>query len=265
MSDRRLALVTGASAGIGLAFAELLAREGFDLAIVARRHERLEEIAAGIEKSHDVSVMVLPYDLSDANAPQEIIQSIESAGREVDVLVNNAGYALPRSLGRTSWDEIADFLEVLTISQVKLTHMVLPKMRSRKWGRVINVASLAAYAPEIPGSLYPAVKKFLVSFSRAAWLEHRNTGVHITAVCPGYTWTEFHDVLGNRKQMNSLPRFMWQTAEDVAEEGWRACERNRAVVVTGYVNKMVRVICHFLPWSLVKRIAPSATRRRPPD
>jgi hypothetical protein len=205
---------------------------------------------------------VIARDLSERSAPRAIIESIQDEGREVDVLVNNAGYAIASGFRRTQWNDIAAFLEVLAIGQLEFMHLLVPGMRQRGYGRIVNVASLAAYAPEFPGSLYPAVKKFLVSASRACWLENRGSGVHITAVCPGYTWSEFHDVLGNRKQMNSLPRFMWQSSDAVAREGWRACERDRAVVVTGFVNKCFRVICQLLPVSLVTRIAPKATKRR---
>lgn len=262
MSTGRLALVTGASAGIGRAFAEHLAGRGFDLALVARREDRLEALAAELRDRHGITTIVIARDLSQRSAPREILAEIEARDRVVDVLVNNAGYALARGFRNTAWDDIADFLEVLAIGQLEFMHLLVPGMCERGYGRIVNVASLAAYAPEFPGSLYPAVKKFLVSASRACWMEHRGTGVHITAVCPGYTWSEFHDVLGNRKQMNSLPRFMWQTSEAVAREGWSACERNKPVVVTGIVNKFFRIVCHLLPVSIVQRIAPKATKRR---
>ena len=261
-SPRRLALVTGASAGIGQAFAELLASEGFDLAIVARRENRLEDIASRLEAEHGVSILVIPRDLSQRSAPREIIDLIREHGREIDVLVNNAGYAVATGFRQTQWDEIAAFLEVLAIGQLEFMHLLIPGMRERGYGRIVNVASLAAFAPESSGSLYSAVKKFLVSASRACWLENRGSGVHITAVCPGFTWSEFHDVLGNRKEMNSLPRFMWQTPEAVAREGWRACERDRELVLTGFANKCIRAICQLLPVSVVTRLAPKATKRR---
>ena len=198
MGDRRLALVTGASAGIGLEFARLLAREGFDLALVARRTERLERIAVELRSDHGVDVFPITMDLADRSAPARLVDLIREEGREVDVLVNNAGYAVKTPFGDTEWAVLEDFLEVLAFGQVDLMHRVLPGMRDRGYGRIMNVASLAAFAPENPGGLYGAVKRFLVSASRAVWMECRGSGVHVTAVCPGYTWTEFHDVLGNR-------------------------------------------------------------------
>ena len=247
MSGRRLALVTGASAGIGTAFAEVLAAAGFDLVIVARRAERLERIAERLEERHGIRVFPVPTDLSDREAPERLIRKLASEGRVVDVLVNNAGYAIPTRFTDTDWTTIDHFLEVLATGQIHLMHLVLPGMRERGYGRIMNVASLAAYAPENAGGLYGAVKRFLVSASRAVWMEHRGTNLHVTAVCPGYTRTEFHDVLGNREEIGRLPGFMWQEAIDVAREGWRACERNRPVVVTGRVNRLLRIICHFVP------------------
>lgn len=247
MSSRRLAVVTGASAGIGTAFAELLAAEGFDLALVARRTERLEELAERLRAGHGTEVLPITLDLSDRDAPRRLVERIAAEGRTIDVLVNNAGYAIPTRFTDTEWSVIDGFLEVLATGQVHLMHLVLPGMRERDYGRILNVASLAAWAPENPGGLYGAVKRFLVSASRAVWMEHAGTGVHVTAVCPGYTRTEFHDVLGNRNEIDRLPGPMWQSAEDVAREGWRACERNRAVVVTGRLNRLLRIVCHFLP------------------
>lgn len=262
IEKKGLALITGASAGIGQTFAEFLAREGFDLVIVARRRERLEELATRLKNECGITVHIIVQDLSERAAANNILSTLEDLNQKVDVLVNNAGYAIATGFRRTQWTDIADFLEVLMIGQVELMHGVLPGMRERNYGRILNIASLAAFAPENPGGLYGAVKRFMVSASRAVWMECRGTGVHVTAVCPGYTWSEFHDVLGNRKQMNSLPRFMWQTSQAVVEEGWRACEKNRAVVVTGFINKCIRALCHLLPISIIGRIAPKATRRK---
>ena len=262
MAERKLALVTGASAGIGLAFAEHLAALGFDLVLVARRLERLQEIASRLNEEHGVEVIPMRMDLSTRTAPSEIMDKLDADGRVVDVLVNNAGYAISSSFQRTHWSDLEGFLEVLAIGQLELMHRVVPGMRKRRYGRILNIASLAAFAPENPGGMYGAVKRFLVSASRAVWLELRGTNVHVTAVCPGYTWTEFHDVLGNRKEISKLPRWMWQTSEAVVREGWRACERRQPVVVTGFMNKLLRIICHMLPMSLGSRIAPRGTRRR---
>ena len=259
MNERRLAVITGASAGIGTAFAEVLAEEGFDLVLVARRLDRLEQIAERLEAEHPIRVIPMSLDLSDRSAPERLIERLDVEQLDVDVLVNNAGYAIPTRFCDTDWATIDGFLEVLAVGQVHLMHLVVPGMRERGYGRVMNVASLAAFAPENPGGLYGAVKRFLVSASRAIWMEQkRGSNVHVTAVCPGYTWTEFHDVLGNREEISKLPKFMWQKAEHVAREGWRACERDKPVVVTGRMNKLLRVVCLFLPGTSKVRSGPKS-------
>lgn len=261
-TPRRLALVTGASAGIGEAFAELLAERGFDLALTARRADRLEALAARLSQAHGVEAFAIAADLSEPEAPERAMQAVAARGRQVAALVNNAGYGLPRRFAATPWRDQARFIEVLVSAPLHLSRLVLPGMLEQRWGRIVNVASLAAFAAEPPGSTYPAAKRFLVSASRAMWLELRGSGVHVTASCPGFTWTEFHDVLGVRETMDSLPRFMWQSARAVVEESWRAVERNRPVVVTGLVNKAIAAAMHFMPFRLAAGLTPKAIRDR---
>ena len=261
-STRKLALITGASAGIGAAFAEHLAARGFDLMLVARREDRLEAIAARMREAHGIEAITLAQDLARKGATDRIMQTVEEHGRVVDALINNAGYALSKSGLQTSWSDVRDFLEVLMIGQLELMHRILPGMRERDYGRVVNVASLAAFAPESSGGLYVAAKKFMVSTSWAAWLECRGSGVHVTASCPGYTWTEFHDVLGNRESMNRMPKWMWSTSERVVTESWKACEADRPQIVIGRINRIIRSLCHLLPRRWVVGIAPKPIKAR---
>ena len=260
MSERRLALVTGASAGIGRAFACFLAERGFDLAIAARREDRLEALRSELSERHGIDVLTIIADYSEPTAAQATLEQIRTAGREVDVLINCAGYSLKKSAFELPWADIRGFLEVMATSQLELMHSVLPGMTERDYGRVINVASLASFAPETAGGLYVGIKRFMVSFSWAAWLDHRGTNVHVTASCPGYTWSEFHDVLGNREQMNKLPKVMWKTSEEVVAESWRACERNRPEVVIGRTNRAIRALLWFLPQKLMVRLMPGPIR-----
>ena len=259
---RKLALITGASAGIGAAFAEHLAARGFDLMLVARREDRLEEIAARMREMHGIETITLAQDLSREGATDRIMQTVEEHDRVVDVLINNAGYALSKSGLQTSWREVREFLEVLMVGQLELMHRMLPGMRARDYGRVVNVASLAAFAPESSGGLYVAAKKFIVSASWAAWLECRDSGVHVTASCPGYTLTEFHDVLGNRESMNRMPKWMWSSSEHVVAESWKACEADRPQVIIGRINRIIRALCHLLPRRWVVGIAPKPIKAR---
>ncbi len=201
--ERRTALVTGASAGIGAALARVFAEHGFDAVLVARRREHLEELAAELESACGVRARALPADLSDPAAPRRISDTLREEGVDVDVLVNNAGYALREGFCESSWEDHAAFLQVMGISVAELCHRFLPGMKERGYGRIVNVSSLAVFAPEVAGSLYRAVKAFVVSLSEALAMELEGTGIHVTALCPGFTVTEFHDVAGTRNQVRA--------------------------------------------------------------
>jgi hypothetical protein len=260
-SVRPVALVTGASAGIGRAFAELLAHRQHDLILAARRADRLEEVARGI-RARGVRAEIIVADLGDPATAERLID--ESLGRcgHIDILVNNAGYGLAQRFSELSWADHRRFLEVMLTSTVELTHRVLPAMRERRSGRIINVASLAAFAPEPAGSLYSATKRFMVSFTRALALELDGSGVTATAVCPGFTYSEFHDVMGNREHMNALPKWMWMDADTVARIGLDAAEAGHPVVITGTVNRLIAGLCALLPVSLLQRLAPKGLMDR---
>src|ERR1700742_4582510 len=249
----RLCLVTGASAGIGEAFARLYARNGHDLVLTARRAERLEKLAEELRELHGADIQIVPADLGEPGAVDRIIAAIEARGREVDVLINNAGYGLPGTYAETTWSDQQAFLQVLLTSVCEMTHKLLPGMLSRGYGRIVNVASLAGLVPGMPNhTLYGATKAFLVRFSQSLHLENLGTGVHVTALCPGYTWSEFHDVNGTREMANrSIPKFMWLDADTVVEQGYHAVEANRPVRVTGGINKLIAAICKVVPESWV--------------
>lgn len=260
----RTALVTGASAGIGRAFAEVLAERGYHLVITARRAERLEALAGELRAAHGVTVHVLPLDLADPTASATACQWLAERGLRVDVLVNNAGYGVAGRYSHTEWSAQRDFLQVLVTAVAELTHRLLPGMLERRWGRIINVASLAALVPAAPGhTLYAASKAFLVKFSESLAGEVRGDGVHVTAVCPGFTHSEFHDVLGTRAQVDTMPRFMWLDARHVAEDGYAAASAGRVVHVVGRVNRAIAFGVRHLPQAITDvAMRRSATRYR---
>ncbi len=245
----RLALITGASAGIGAAFASLYASHGYDLAITARRGDRLNAVADEVRLRYGVEIMILPADLARTDGVDSVLDPIAANGRVVDVLVNNAGYGLPGSFVAASWDEQQAFLKVLLMSVCELTQKVLPGMLDRRFGRILNVASVAGLAPAAPGTvLYSAAKAFVVKFSQGLHLEARGAGVHVTALCPGYTYTEFHDVNGTRATIgaNTQP-WMWMGADEVAAAGYEAVEANRPICVPGAPYKAVAALSRLLP------------------
>lgn len=265
--DRRLALVTGASAGIGAALARGLASRGYDLALTARRKDRLDVLAEEVRLRFGVEALVLPEDLADPAAPGRILSAIDAAGRDLDALINNAGYGLPGVFAETGWQEQADFLQVMLHAPTELAHRALPGMTDRRFGRILNVASLAGLLPGARGhTLYAATKAYLVRFSQSLHLETRALGVHVSALCPGFTWSEFHDVNGTRDlTRRSTPDWLWMGADEVAETGLEALEANRPVCVPGAPNKAIAAISRLIPedWALALMEAQGGRFRKP--
>ncbi len=185
-SARPLSLITGASAGIGAAFARHLATLGHDLVLTARRVDRLEALAGELREKHGISVTVLPNDLADPGAPQALCDALLQRGLQVDWLINNAGYGVPGSFLTNDWKTHADFLQVLLTAPTELAWRLLPGMRKRGYGRVINVASLAGHVPGPAGhTLYAASKAYLIKFSQSLALENHAAGVNVCAPVPG--------------------------------------------------------------------------------
>jgi short-subunit dehydrogenase len=246
--SRRLCLITGASAGIGAAFARVYASQGWDLVLTARRTDRLQTLATELRTAFSVQVWVFTADLADPEAVDALVADIATTGRTVDALVNNAGYGLPGLYAQTDWPDQRTFLQVLLIAVCDLTHKLLPGMIERGFGRVINVASLAGLVPGMPShTLYGPTKSFLIKFSQGLHLETLDSGVHVTALCPGFTYSEFHDVNGTRAQMAGVAPIMWLDAETVAKAGYAAVEANRAVCVTGWPNRIIGTLVKLLP------------------
>jgi hypothetical protein len=260
--QRPLSLVTGASAGIGAAFAQELAARGHDLVLVARRAGRLHAMAGELHQRHGAQVHVLPADLADPAAPSRLAEALQREGLAVDWLVNNAGYGVPGTFEASDWPVHADFLRVLLTAPTELAWRLLPGMRERGYGRIVNVASLAGHVPGSAGhTLYAASKAYLIKFSQSLALENRHLGVHVCALCPGFTWSEFHDVTGTRALVGKLPRFMWQEAEAVAREGIDAVERGEAVHVTGRVNRGIKALAKLIPDRLALWLSARESRR----
>ncbi len=270
MSDtappRRLALVTGASSGIGAAFCTAYAERGVDLVLVARRAERLEAIAWKLANEHGVRVHTLATDLADSASPRAIAAELEARGLSPDILVNNAGFSIARTFLGSPWEQQRDFIQVQVTTAAELCHLLMPAMVARRWGRVINVASIVAFSPGAKGhTLYPAAKSFLVKMSRSLAAEVKEDGVHVTAVCPGQTESEFADANGTR-MLVSRAGMMTQSPEAVAAAAVRASEAGREVIVTGLHNKIAVAMMKLLPESLTAAIIrPQAAKFALPD
>ncbi|MDP1914395.1 SDR family oxidoreductase [Brevundimonas sp.] len=245
---RPVVLITGASAGIGAALTRVYAEKGWDLILTARREAPLRVLAEELARMGAAST-VLIEDLTGSAAPRRLFDGVAERGLTVDGLVNNAGFS--RTDGFLNTDPAAHraMIQVMLAAPVELARLFTPAMVERGYGRILNVASLAGQMPATGGdTLYGPIKSFLIKASQGLHLELRGTGVHVTALCPGYTLTEFHDANGTREQVSSAyPAWMWQTADHVARVGYEACEANRPKVTPGAMNNLLAGLAKHLP------------------
>lgn len=249
-TTNRTALVTGASAGIGAAFARHLAAEGYSLLLVARRVERLQELAAELKAKHGVRCDVFAADLNDPAAPAAIMAFAEKQGIAIDVLINNAGLSGKTAFADTPWPKLAAEIQLMVTAVTELCHRVLPGMRQRGWGRIVNLSSLAAFSPPGASLLYTGIKSYVLGMSQSLDMELKPQGIHVTALCPGFTHSEFHDTMGTRDAASKLPGLLWQEADEVVREGWDAVMKGKPVCVPGVVNKIVASSVRPLPVAL---------------
>ena len=253
---RRLCLVTGASAGIGQAFARIFASHGYDVALTARRAERLEHLAEEIRLRYEVREHWPCRPTSPTLPPSTICwQTLTANGREVDALVNNAGYGVNGAYAATSWDDERAFLQVLLRRGLRAD----PQGAARDGGAAVRADRERGVAGRPRPRRCPAPRstarpsRFLVRFSESLHLETREQGVHVSALCPGYTYTEFHDANRTREQVSRrTPEWLWLDADEVAAAGYEAVEANRVVCVPGAPNKALAALTRIVPedWAL---------------
>lgn len=253
----RTALITGASAGIGAAFARHLASQGYALLLVARRTDRLRTLAAELTRQHGIRCDVFAADLTDSGAPAAILDFAAQHRIHIDVLINNAGLSGKDPFASTPWPTLAGEIQLMVTALTELCHRVLPGMQARGWGRIINVSSIAAFAPPGASLLYTGIKSYVLGMSQALDMELKPQGIHVTALCPGFTHSEFHDAMGTRDQANQLPAILWQEADAVVQEGWQAVMKGKPVCVPGAINKLIAGSVRPLPISLQYRIGNS--------
>ena len=257
----RTALVTGASAGIGEKIARVFAAHGFSLVLTARRADRLRALAKELEGTCGVTARSYPADLALPHSCADIVADLERDGIAIDVLVNNAGYGVPGLYRETAWETQRDFLQVLVMAPCELAHRLLPGMRARGYGRILNVASVAGFMPgSASHTLYGGAKSMLIKWSQALHSEEKGSGVHVTALCPGFTLSEFHDVNGTRSALKRLPKFMWLPGERVADEGYRAVMRNRPLCIPGMPYKALTALVRLLPLNTGHRLGELRSR-----
>ena len=247
----KTALITGASAGIGLEFARQLAAMGCDLVLTARRQDRLQQIASELTQQFKIKAHVIALDLADPGATVSLEAQLQARHVQIDIVINNAGFGLPGTLVSQPWSAHAASLQVLLIAPTQLCHAFIPAMRERGWGRVINVASLAGLVPASAShTTYGAIKSYLIRFSESLALEEAKTGVAVLALCPGFTYSEFHDANGARSRVQALPKFLWMDAATVVRQALVALEAGKSVYINGAINQFIAALCKFLPNSI---------------
>jgi hypothetical protein len=249
------ALITGATAGIGAAFARQLGALGHDLVLVARDEARLVTTAEELTKRHGINATTLVADLSTPDGCARVEERLTRPpdGGAVDLLVNNAGVTLNRSFLRTSADDETRLLALNINAVMRLTHAALPGMVERRQGGVINIASVSGYAAVMPGSTYPASKAWVMHFSEAIGLAVGQFGVRVMALAPGYTRTEFHDRAGIN--MSKTPSWLWLDADDVVRAGLRDFAHGRLVSVPDWRYKAATFAMRHAPRRLLHRVS----------
>jgi short-subunit dehydrogenase len=260
MTPRPTALVTGATAGIGRAFAEHLATDGHDLVLVARDAARLGEVAAAITGRHGVEVEVIAADLTDRTALERVAERLRDGGRPVDVLVNNAGFGPRQRIHEGDLDVEERLVDLLVVAVLVLTHAALPGMVARHRGTVVTVSSVAGF---LPGGTYSAAKAWATTFTASVAAQVAGTGVTATALCPGFVRTEFHQRAGLR--MDSMPRWAWLDVDRLVTDCLRDVERGRVVSVPSKRYKAAAFVLRHAPMRLQQRIGGRRAARRSAD
>ena len=245
MLNGKLALITGASSGLGADFARQLAARGCGLILVARRVDRLEKLQAEISASCGVTVECLAMDLVEADAPQKLYDHLKSANRTVDVLVNNAGYGVFGEFWTTPWERLHQMLELDMVVLTHLTRLFIADMLLRDSGYILNVASTGAFQPTPTYAAYAATKSYVLSLSEALHYELRHSAVKCTALCPGVTRTEFLEVAGQKT--TTYQRLTMMESADVARIGIEAVLKGRSSVVAGGFNALAAWSMRLIP------------------
>lgn len=247
-------LITGASSGIGLALARIFAANGFNLVLIARDRERLAQLADELVTRHRVQARVMAKDLAAPASPAEILAETQASGITIHVLVNDAGFGLRGALAQMELPVAMDMIQVNVNALVQVTRLFLPPMLARGKGRILNVASTAAFLPGPSMAVYYATKAFVSSFSCGLAEELAGTGVTVTTLYPGPTRTDFHRRAGTTGSQRLLARWTME-ADDVARLGYDALMRGKRMLIPGFANKAGFVLCRCLPAAVMAKIA----------
>ena len=241
------ALVTGATAGIGESFTRLLASKGHNIALVARDEVRPHERAAGLREKNGVQTFVLPANLSTVEGCRAVEDYISTY--EIEVLINNAGFGINKAFSASDLVAEQQMFDVLVRTPMRLMHTIIPGMKARKSGTIINVSSVASW---IAGGTYSASKSYLTVLSESIHTELESTNIKVMALCPGFTHTEFHQ--RGKMKMSSLPEFMWLDADDVVKKAWSDSQAGKAISVPGWQYLLLSTFARFFPRPIVRKL-----------
>lgn len=253
----KTALVTGASSGIGATFAQELANRQYNLVLVARSQDKLQQLAQQLEKDHQIQTEVIPQNLAEPNAPQTLFDTITAKGINIDLLINNAGFGDYGLFANRSLTRQLEMIQLNISAIVALTHLFLTPMRQQGEGGIINVSSIAAFQPIPYMSIYAATKAFVLNFSEAMWEENKDAGVTVTCVCPGPTETEFFIKANFPNSITESSQQNYTSPEEVVKAALNAFEQKQANIVPGgFPNQLIANLPRFLPReALVKAVA----------
>lgn len=245
-----ITLITGATSGIGYAFAHICAREQNDLVLVARNHKKLEEIKSDLEKKCNITVHIIPQDLSEKNSAQKVYTKIQEKNLQIDTLINNAGFGLYGDFSETDWSAEERMIQLNITTLTEFTKLFLEGMKKRNSGKILNVASTAAFQPGPLMAVYFATKAYVLHFSEAIADELRDTGITVTALCPGPTASGFQ----KEADIEASPLVKGKklpTSEEVAEYGYQALQRGKRVATHGMINWALAQSVRFSPRRMV--------------
>ena len=250
------ALITGPTAGIGKSIAYQLAEKGYDLFLVARREDRLQDLKSDIENKFQVRVHYLKSDLASPDAPQEIYDYGKSMNLDISTLILNAGYQINTKLEEATLQEEEDCLRVLGLSVIMQSKLYLKDLMSRGGGHIMVVSSMAGFSPPSTefAILYGPVKTFMNRFVEALNGAYNKNNIYSTALCPGFTVTEFHTMSGTQDRMDKVPSFMKLSADQVAQEGIDGMFKNKEIVIPGNLNRFLISVLRFFPTGAIKWI-----------
>ncbi len=255
-NSRPTALITGASAGIGATFCEQLAQRGHDLVVVARSTDRLEELKTRLERAHGVTVEVLTADLTDSLDVQKVAWRLSEPQRPIDLLVNNAGFGLKKRFLQNDVEDEVRSLDILVRTVLVLSHAAALSMKDRGHGAIVNVSSVASF---MATGTYSAAKSWVTVFSESLSAELAGTGVTVTALCPGFTHTEFHERAGINHQ--GSPDFMWLDADRLVRDALSDVDKGKVISVPGLQYKVITTALRAVPRPLIRRSGLVRTHR----